>query len=99
MKEYQVTLRPVINVRVRNIQAQTPEGAINKAILKVNWDRLLNHELDLRDTPWIEFAEGFTEALVDQPDCENEIGWYDLSGERIVPKYQSNGDPVKEESK
>jgi hypothetical protein len=65
MTKYNVTLQAAVNVRVADVEAATPQEAIQKALDRTDLYSLLEREKPTPKVDFTEYAEEVREALVD----------------------------------
>ena len=65
MNKYNVTLQAAINVRVADVDASSPQEAIQKALDRIDLYSLLEREKPSPKVEFTEYAEQVREALVD----------------------------------
>ena len=65
MNKYNITLQAAVNVRVADVEAATPQEAIQKALDRIDLYSLLEREKPTPKVDFTEYAEEVHEALVD----------------------------------
>jgi hypothetical protein len=87
MNKYNITLQAAVNVRVADVEAATPQDAIEAALDRVDLHSLLERRKPTPKVDFTDYAEEVREALVDEVGDE-EFGkarWFTWHNGQWVP--------------
>lgn len=85
--QYDLTLQVVVNVRVSQVQAASPEAAIDSALDRIDLYKLFARQQPTPSVSFTEYAEEVPEVLVDQAGDESfeHSQWYGWRDEQWTP--------------